>query len=82
MGRGRFLGARPAEASAANLANPLPSTAKPPDSSPPKTKHPQALHGKEPQLQLNYGGGRSRGGAQLNQHRAKEGAPGRSRLGR
>ncbi|GBF98986.1 mRNA-capping enzyme [Raphidocelis subcapitata] len=33
----------------------------------------EALYGKEPQLLLNYGGGRSRGGAQLNQHRPKEG---------
>lgn len=35
----------------------------------------QAPPGREPQLLLNFGGGRSRGGAQLNHHRAKEGAP-------
>jgi hypothetical protein len=31
------------------------------------------MSGREPQLLLNYGGGRSRGGAQLNQHKGKEG---------
>jgi hypothetical protein len=40
---------------------------------------PQALPGREPVLQLNYGGGRSRGGGALNQHKGRDGAPAAAR---